>query len=68
MCLYTYMDTYIHLISTIYYTFVLFPKEFPPTLGLHFSSLLLSHIWMQDAVLSKQPEIVDTHVLPIAII
>lgn len=62
------MDTYIHPISTIYYTFVLFPKEFPPTLELHFSNLLLSHIWMQDAVLWKQPEIVGTHVISIAII
>lgn len=61
------MDTYIHPIFTIYYTFVLFPKEFPPTLGLHFSNLLLFHIWMQDAVLWKQPEIVGTHVISIAI-
>lgn len=51
------VNNYTYPSNVHYYTFVLFPKEFPPTLGPHFSNLLLFHIWMQDAVLWKQPGI-----------
>lgn len=35
------VNNYTYPSNVHYYTFVLFPKEFPPTLGLHFSNILL---------------------------